>query len=244
MIGPWTYRRIAAAAAPFPLLLAIGGAFARQDGQKPHELDTVMFGSLDGGRSGFVSAGVKRTLGGSLDRSGFVFMGGAGFGGEPERGMRFDAGSFRSTAQAHAFLGYQWMLGPVTLSAFAGPELDVEADAGNTFRSARTRFGFRGQAELWAHPTPQTLATATLIAGSARGHIWSRVSGGYAFRPGVFLGPEASFFARDDYTEWRFGAHVTGLKWGAFNFRLSGGLSRANDDRTGAYVGLSTFVRR
>lgn len=230
--------------APLAFLLPLGGASADQHRQKPPELDTVLFGSLDGGRSGFASAGVKRTLGGSLDRDGFVFLGGAGFGGEPARGMRFDAARFRPNAQGYALLGYQWMLGPLTLSAFAGPELDTEAESADAPRLARTRFGLRGHAELWAHPTPQTLVTATLLAGSAGGHVWSRVSGGYAFRPGVFLGPEASFFARDDYTEWRLGAHVTGLKWGAFNFRLSGGLSRANDDRTGAYVGFSTFVRR
>jgi hypothetical protein len=123
------------------------------------------------------------------------------------------------------------------------PELDAEMDAPNAWRAARTRFGLRGHAELWAHPTPQTLATATLIAGSAREHVWARISGGYAFWPGAFLGPEASFYARDDYREWRVGAHLTGLRWGRFNFRLSGGFLQANDDRKGAYFGLSGYVR-
>jgi hypothetical protein len=234
--------------APLLILLPIVAAPAEDTANtagadRARELNTVLFGSLDGGRSGFVSAGMKRALGGSLDRDGFILMGGAGFGGAPERGMRLDTASFRPTAQGHALLGYQWMLGPVTLSALVGPELDAETDSVNALRSARTRFGLRGHAELWAHPTPETLATATLIAGSARGHVWSRVSGGYAFWPGVFVGPEAAFYARDDYREWRFGAHVTGLKWGPVNFRLSGGLSQANDDRTGAYFGLSGYVR-
>jgi hypothetical protein len=101
----------------------------------------------------------------------------------------------------------------------------------------------RGHAELWAHPTPETLATATVIAGSARAHLWSRVSGGYAFWPGVFLGPEAAFYARDDYREWRLGAHVTGLTWGRLNIRFSGGLLQSNDDRTGAYFGLTGYIR-
>lgn len=228
---------------PLPLLLPPAAACAEGDAEAPRALNTVLFGSLDGGRSLFASAGVKRTLAGSLDRDGFVFMGGAGFGGAPERGVRFDAARFRPTAQAHGLFGHQWMLGPVTLAAFAGPELDVEADAADALRSARTRFGLRGHAELWAHPTPRTLATATVIAGSARGHVWARMSGGYAFRPGVFLGPEASLFARDGYAEWRLGAHVTGLKWGGFSFRLSGGLSHANDGRIGAYAGLSGYIR-
>jgi hypothetical protein len=170
-------------------------------------------------------------------------MGGTGFGGAPERGMRFDAASFRPTAQGYALLGYQWMLGSVTLSSLIGPEIDAEADSLDTARSARTRFGVRGLAELWAHPTPQTLAMGTLIAGSARGHLWGRVSGGYAVRPGVFIGPEAAFYAGDTYREWRFGAHVTGLTWGSVNVRFSGGLLQSNDDRIGAYFGLSGYIR-
>ena len=39
---------------------------------RPDDMHTVLFGSLDVGRSIFVSGGVKRTLTGPLDRSGFV----------------------------------------------------------------------------------------------------------------------------------------------------------------------------
>jgi Cellulose biosynthesis protein BcsS len=216
---------------------------AEERRDKPRELDTVLFGSLDAGRSVFVSAGFKRTLGGSLDRDGFVLMAGAGAAGEPERGPLLNHATFRPTAHAHALLGYQWMLGRAAVTLLTGPEFDAEMEAPNAWQSARTRFGLRGHAEVWAHPTPETLATATLIAGSAREHIWGRISGGYAFWPGVFLGPEASVYAREDYREWRLGGHLTGLKWGRFNFRLSGGYLQANDDRNGAYFGLSGYVR-
>ncbi|HEX8663974.1 MAG TPA: cellulose biosynthesis protein BcsS [Beijerinckiaceae bacterium] len=224
------------------LLALLPRVAAKAQSDNPRDLNTVLFGSLDGGRSVFMSAGVKRTLSGSLDRDGFLVMGGTGFGGAPEHGMSFGI-DFRPTMQAYGLVGYQWMFPRVAVSALVGPELDAEADGLNVIRSARTRFGLRGHAELWAHPTPETLATATLIAGSARGHVWSRISGGYAFWPGVFLGPEAVFYTRDDYREWRFGAHVTGLKWGPINFRFSGGLMRSNGDRTGAYFGLSGYVR-
>jgi len=46
----------------------------------PADLRTVLFGSLDAGHSGFGSVGVKRTLGGPLDRSGLVVMAGFGYG--------------------------------------------------------------------------------------------------------------------------------------------------------------------
>jgi hypothetical protein len=225
----------------FPLLLA-AAAFAEDNLAQPRELNTVIFGSLDGGRSAFVSAGAKRALSGSLDRDGFIVMGGAGFGGAPERDA-FGRTEFRPTAQGHAVVGYQWMLPRAAMSALIGSEVDAEAESTTGLRAARTRLGVRGHAEIWAHPTPETLATATLIAGSARGHLWGRIAGGSAFWPGVYVGPEAAFYARDDYRELRLGAHVTGLTWGRFNFRLSGGLMQSNDDRSGAYFGLSGYVR-
>jgi hypothetical protein len=46
------------------------GAPAEDGADARRELNTVLFGSLDGGRSVVASAGVKRTLGGSLDRDG------------------------------------------------------------------------------------------------------------------------------------------------------------------------------
>jgi Cellulose biosynthesis protein BcsS len=191
-----------------------------------------------------LSLGAKRALGGPLDRDGFVVMGGAGIGGAPEeRRWSFDRLSFHPSAKAYALAGYQWMLGPAAVSVLAGPELDTEMEAGASLRSARTRFGLRGHAELWAHPTPETLVTGTLIAGSARGHVWSRASAGYALRPGIFVGPEASVHAEEDYREWRVGAHVTGLRWGPLNLRLSGGFMQTTDERPGAYVGVSGYIR-
>jgi hypothetical protein len=235
-------RGAGAALAVAALLPPRGASFAQDNSAPARELNTVLFGSLDGGRSAFLSAGLKRALAGSLDRDGFIAMGGVGIGGAPVSG-RFDAADFRPTAQAHAMLGYQWLFSRVAVSALLGPEVDVEAESADALRAARARFGVRGHAELWAHPTPETLATATVIAGSARAHLWSRISGGYAFWPGVFLGPEGAFYARDDYREWRLGAHVTGLTWGRLNIRFSGGLLQSNDDRTGAYFGLTGYIR-
>src|SRR5829696_3391703 len=230
-------RSAGAALAVAALLPPRDASFAQDNSAAPRELNTVLFGSLDGGRSAFLSAGLKRALAGSLDRDGFIAIGGAPVSG------RFDAADFRPTAQAHAMLGYQWLFPRVAVSALLGPEVDIEAESADALRAARARFGVRGHAELWANPTPETLATATVIAGSARAHLWSRISGGYAFWPGVFLGPEAAFNARDDYREWRLGAHVTGLTWGRLNIRFSGGLLQSNDDRTGAYFGLTGYIR-
>jgi hypothetical protein len=225
-------------------LLAPGVAQAEDGSPRAQALNTVLFGSLDAGRSAFASVGFKRALGSSLDRDGFILMGGGGFGGSPERGSGFSRlDRFTPSAQGYALAGYQWMLGRAVIAALVGPELDSENESSATGPGARTRLGLRSHAELWAHPTPETLATATFIAGSARGHVWSRVSAGYAAWEHVFIGPEATFFARDDYREWRVGAHATGLTLGRFTLRLSGGYVQANDGRSGGYGALSAYVR-
>src|SRR3712207_4636124 len=111
--------RISAVAAALLLALLPAVAAKAQSGnsQDSQDLNTVLFGSLDGGRSVFANAGVKRTLTGPVDRNGFLVMGGAGFGGSPERGARFDMASFRPTAQAYGLVGYQWMFPRVAVSA-------------------------------------------------------------------------------------------------------------------------------
>src|SRR5829696_9240444 len=76
-------RRAGAALGVAALLLPRGASFAQDNSAPARELNTVLFGSLDGGRSAFLSAGLKRALAGSLDRDGFIAMGGMGFGAPP-----------------------------------------------------------------------------------------------------------------------------------------------------------------
>src|SRR5829696_4033069 len=126
-------RSAGAALAAAALLSPRGASFAQDNSAPARELNTVLFGSLDGGRSAFLSAGLKRALAGSLDRDGFIAMGGMGIGGAPVSG-RFDAADFRPTAQAHAMLGYQWLF----------PRVPSSARRSTSKRRSPTRFGRRG----------------------------------------------------------------------------------------------------
>jgi hypothetical protein len=238
-------RRARALLAPLVFFSLTAPARAEDESAAKPPPRTVLFGSLDLGSSGFLNAGFKRGLTGSLDESGPILMGIMGAGGSPESGGSLAAGGlrFRPTLQANALLGYQWLLGPVTLAGLLGPEFDFERGSDGVGERSRSRFGLRGHAELWAHPTPETLVTATAIAGSARGHVWVRASAGYAFWDKVFIGPEASLYRTSDYDEWRLGAHVTGLTWKDWTWRLSGGVMR-NDERSGGYFTLTAYIRR
>lgn len=210
-------------------------------------LRTVVFSSVDAGRSGFLTLGAKRTLVGSLDESGPVALASVGAGGSPEQmgWPRLAGGAFRPAVQGSALIGYQWNLGRTFLSLFAGPEVDHDRfTSGRGVAEEGTRIGARMHGEIWMHPTDDTLVTGTAIAGSARGHLWARASAGYKVWRDVFLGPEATLYRTQDYREWRVGAHATGLQLGRFTFQLSTGW-RVEDTsrRGGAYGALSVHVK-
>ena len=208
---------------------------------------TVLFSSADAGSSGFLTVGAKRTLAGSLDESGPVALASIGAGGSPERMGLPGLGdaAFRPAVQASALAGYQWALGRTFLSLFAGPELDRDRfpSPGGPAREA-TRVGARVHGEIWMHPTDETLVNGTAIAGTARGHLWTRASAGYKVWRDVFVGPEASLYRTEDYREWRVGAHATGVQLGRFTFRLSTGWRRdESSPKGGPYGGLSVHVK-
>ena len=228
------------------LALAISPAGA-DEGTVVAPQRTVLFSSADAGSSGFLTVGAKRTLAGSLDESGPVALASIGAGGSPERMGLPGVGdaAFRPAVQASALAGYQWALGRTFLSLFAGPELDRDrfSSAGGLTREA-TRIGARVHGEIWMHPTDETLVTGTAIAGSARGHLWTRASAGYKVWRDVFIGPEASLYRTEDYREWRVGAHATGLQLGRYTFRLSTGWRRdESSPKGGPYGGLSVHVK-
>ena len=206
----------------------------------------MLFGSLDVGRSVFVSAGRKRALGGSLDESGPVFMLTAASGRKRERDSVLGSMTVRQAAEASGLLGYQWFFGPTIAAVFIGPELDVETggDFGFAHPDDRARVGGRILGEVWSHPRENLLLNATAIAGTAREQVWARLAAGLRAWERIYVGPEAALYRTATYYEGRLGLHATGVEIGAFSLRLSGGWRWDEErDRSGPYVGLSGHWR-
>lgn len=208
----------------------------------------VLFGSLDAGRSVFVSGGSKQALVGSLDRSGWVALESSGFGLTRER-VQTEIGPVavdRFKHQTSTLVGYQWVAGPLYLAGYVGPELQEEQVTfdGRLHRLSEPRLGVRGQVELWANPTPATLLTGTVVAGSAKANLWARASAGVALWPQAFVGPEVTLYTTPTYTEVRIGAHLTGPSFGPVSVRVSAGWMSDDGHRTGSpYLGLSAWMR-
>lgn len=215
---------------------------------RPEDQHTTLFGGLDAGRSVFVSGGSKQTLTGPLDRPGFVLMENSGYGLTQER-ARIGDGSMlvdRLKHDASLALGYQTMFGPAYLAGFLGPELHQEQVAyGGRFRRLATPLvGLRGQVELWINPSPETLVTGTVVAGTAQMSVWARGSAGLRIAPGTFVGPEITAYATPTYSEVRWGGHVTGLTLGLVQLRVSAGWMTDDAHRSGSpYAGISAWMR-
>lgn len=208
-------------------------------------LRTVLFGSAEAGPSSFVGAGFKRALGPSLDRDGWLALGTLGAGVRQERLDGSEARATRVSTLASGLVGHQWIIDGTVVAVFGGVEIDHKQlfIGGEAPRLAEPRLGARLQAELWSRPTDATLVTATLVAGSARGHVWARTSWGYEMWRGVYAGPEAVAYLQDTYREGRLGLHLTGPSFAGVTFTASAGGS-FTEARTGGYVTLSGYVRR
>ncbi|MEA1834122.1 cellulose biosynthesis protein BcsS [Methylobacterium durans] len=218
-------RRHLSAAYAAALLLAAEPARGES-----YPLGTVVFGSLDAAPSSFAANGVKV----NLDRqggSGVAILASGGFGRRFETlvcacGTRiFVARLARYTASASTLAGYQWAGDRGVAALYAGPEAALEAlTDGGGIGLLPARFGLRLQGEIWVHPSPDTLVNGTLILGSARGDLWSRLAVGYRLW-GAFLGPEASLYAdRSGYSKANLGLHATDVPLWRYNMRVSAGL--------------------
>lgn len=236
-----------------PLLFVYAAAPVQADDRdlfvRSDDLRTVLFGSLEAGRSSFGTLGIKRTLGGPLDRSGPVSMSTIGYGRTHERvEAAIDASQvLRYATEVSSLVGYQWATSGFVATALAGPEVANEQLTfdGVLTRLSRPRLGARVYGEIWSHPTNQSLLTATIVAGTARrGHLWARSSAGYRLWSDVFAGPEASLYLTEEYQEWRAGAHLTGLALGHLKLRISAGWQGERDtSRQGPYWSVSAYIR-
>ena len=211
------------------------------------EVDTLLFGSLDAGAANFLTFGAKVALD-RLDRPGFAVLASVGGGRRNEAAcgcpsMSETARLSRYTALGATLVGYQWFSEWGVVALYAGPEGAIEAlTDGRSVATLPVQWGLRLHGEVWARPTDETLVQATVVLGSARDSVWSRIGLGYRAW-GAYLGPEASLYAdRSGYTKWNVGLHVTDFAIGAYKFRVSGGVQIESDARRPSpYVALSVW---
>lgn len=222
-------------------------ALERVETGRVHDLNTIIFSTVDLGSSVYTGSGFKRPLGHGIEESGFMVMGSAGAGTLGERrlvGRRFYRVD-HVTTQGSLVLGYQWLGGGSAYAVYAGVEADARQPtiAGRALDKLESAYGLRLQAEAWLHPTPKTLFTASLVAGTARPHLWAQASWGYDVWNGLHVGPEGVVSLEENYRETRIGLHATGIRVGGFTSRVSGGFQAIHGGQPGGYATITTWFK-
>lgn len=239
--------------------------------------NTVVYASLDHARAAFVTGGFKRAFSGAIEHSGFYVEAQFGLGAEQRKRAvqsRVDiaqsiwrgVSQYETSFQANAALGYQWMTGQGVVSGTIGAQIRTDEDAARTLHSKKAdNIGVRATAELWHHPTSDTLIQLNVVSASLKNSLWARASFGYAIFEqyaifsdspmlsmfkNAFIGPEISLYHEpqigSNYTKTRFGASIANVK--IYNLQntltqisLSGGFESDTDRQRGIYcnVGFS-----
>ena len=108
-------------------------------------------------------------------------------------------------------------------------------DPGNSVEGSEV--GFKVQGDLWANPTPATLAYALASYSTAFDTYYALGRLGYDFTASrVFFGPEVGALGNDRTDQIRLGAHLTGIRLGSASLTVSGGWMHERGEGSGAYA--------
>lgn len=208
----------------------------------------LLFSTTDLWRNGgFAHSGVVWAPSG-LDRDGpvlkLIFGGGV---------YRYTSGTLGNTEVLGTQLaggilpGWRFVRDNLTVTAFLGLDVqrhrltpdDPSAGLRGTYVGARVGF------ELWYQPTDFTMVAADASVSTVGLSYNARLAAGVRAFDSFYLGPEVQAFAADgNYRQLRAGMHVTGFRFGEFEWSAGTGWAMDTDHRGGAYGKLGVFTRR
>ncbi len=142
--------------------------------------------------------------------------------------------------------GWRFKRDKFELTVYGGLDLQDHRfspnDTGNAL--AGTHAGLRAGFDLWWEPRPAMMVAASASASTIGTSYWARGAIGWWTFDRVWLGPEVVALGDDNYRQFRFGVHVTGLRTGGFEWAAGLGYARDNDNRSGPYVRVGLIARR
>jgi hypothetical protein len=207
----------------------------------------LFFGGADLWTNGSFTHGGLLWARNGLDAEGFVFkvlIGGGSY--------RYHSGALANAEvtgrqfTAFAMPGWRFQRGGFTVTLLAG--LDVQHhwlspyDPGSDLHG--TKAGIRGAIELWFEPTSATMVAADAAVSSVGGNYSARAAFGWRVADSFYVGPEVQGFADDEYSQFRIGLHLTGLRAANLEWSAAAGYAIDNDARGGAYGRLGVIARR
>jgi hypothetical protein len=152
------------------------------------------------------------------------------------------------TNEAHVgsgelLIGFHRVLGPVAVTAFAGPHLENQRlaapDAGNA--AAGSAVGIKVALELFSRLDPVWIASASVSASTVHRAYHARVALAREFSSGYSVGADAAFLGDARYFEPRVGL-LAGVTVGRAVLTLAGGVLSNSDSGAGLYATLSLYA--
>ncbi|MDP4023015.1 cellulose biosynthesis protein BcsS [Methylobacterium sp. NEAU 140] len=148
--------------------------------------------------------------------------------------------SIGEQADLAGMIGYALVGDSSVLSGFVG--LNVRRDETSHFdpsvSAARTEVGVKTALDFYARPTALTMVHATGSYATTFNAYYGRLRFGFASFAGGYLGPELTALGDDNYRQWRAGAHLSGMQFGALQFGVSAGYVHDHVRKGGVYTTL------
>lgn len=103
-------------------------------------------------------------------------------------------------------------------------------------------FGMRLSADIWWEPLDAVMLAANLSMTTIEASFYGRLAGGVRILD-VWAGPEISASTDIYKQDYRVGAHVTGMRYGPYEFSAAAGYAFDSFGRSGAYGRLGFTLR-
>jgi hypothetical protein len=143
-----------------------------------------------------------------------------------------------SKTQLTGLVGYEWTWNNARLGLFAGPTLGNTSvsPADPARRDAGVDVGGKLVAQAWWQPTKNTMASGYASYSTLSDAYYLHAKAGYAVFANVYAGPEVAFLGDDTSSQWRVGAHLTGLQLGPIQVSVAGGYLKDHGGKAGTYA--------
>lgn len=147
----------------------------------------------------------------------------------------------RDQTEGAALIGYEQVWQNATLGGFIGLNARSDDNAARLPGSTAGDVvaGVKAALQFYAKPTENTMVQAYGSYATSRNAYYGRVSGGYMLTPGTYVGPEIAVLGDDLFSQWRVGAHVTGMQLGSVQLGLSAGYLHDRVQKGGVYTTAS-----
>ncbi|BBU60844.1 hypothetical protein MSC49_07790 [Methylosinus sp. C49] len=154
-------------------------------------------------------------------------------------------GRVHGTLEDGSFMvGYEVVTNQGGVALYVGPDVMNHSlspfDPGNQVRGVSA--GAKVGVEAFARPTDSTMIALIAYYSTVHNSYYTRLKFGVELADYVYVGPEALALGDDYFSQWRAGAHLTGLKFGALQIGLSSGYLRDRVRGSGAYGILDTHI--